>query len=273
MRPAIATALALACKLALSQPPIPSGRERIQPPQASASNAASQAIAEQRGTANVPLFVQSVPSPENEEDAAHKKYERYEKPSLDRRITIGTELLALFTFLLFCFTAALWLATRRLVKDADKSAKQQLRAYVGVKRAWIAQGGPYIDSPVFAQVCIVNAGQTAAHNARVALHFERRPHVNGDFPLVFNDFSTYLQPGFEWNVIQAATDADSKALWAAPLDITKSFFVISGEVTYEDAFGEERSSQFRFKQASAQYVNGKIITWDVGPFGHDNKAT
>ena len=122
----------LCCALALVgsaaaalQPPAPSNGKHTQEPNASASKPASQSATEQRGTASSPLFIQSLSGPEREADAAHKKYEHHEKPTLDRWLTYSTVALALFTLLLFGFTAALWWVTLKLGRQAKADSERQ----------------------------------------------------------------------------------------------------------------------------------------------------
>ena len=52
---------------------------------------------------------------------------------LGLRLKITDTILALFTAGLFFATYALWLATRNLVRGADKTAERQLRPYVSLK--------------------------------------------------------------------------------------------------------------------------------------------
>ena len=78
-----------------------------------------------RGTEGAPLFVKLLPEVPSMEEAHHKQFEQVEKPGLDRRMTIATELLALFTFLLFCFTGALWWVTYRLSRNARTTGTAQ----------------------------------------------------------------------------------------------------------------------------------------------------
>lgn len=72
--------------------------------------------------------------------------------------------IAVFTGLLFAATLALWLATRRLVVGAEKSSKQQLRAY-------ISSGPDFIlsftqKSPAQMRYTMENHGQTPAYALR-----------------------------------------------------------------------------------------------------------
>lgn len=47
-------------------------------------------------------------------------------------VALGTLVTAAFTAILGAATMGLWIATRRLVKGADRTAERQLRAYVGM---------------------------------------------------------------------------------------------------------------------------------------------
>ena len=187
-RALIVRAAQLCCAIAMagsapaaSDPPPPSGWESAKKPHASAGAAvslASQSAPEQRGSASAPLFVQTIPAAESAADATHKEYERHEKPALDRRLTVGTEFLAAFTFLLFCFTAALWWVTYRLSKDArDASARQ----------AWDMQNSLRIAGDM---VCAANESATAAtKSARIAGESavrQQRAYVN-----VFKVFASW----------------------------------------------------------------------------------
>jgi len=108
---------------AASQPPSPSSRIRLENPNPKSDKPAQSTSPESRGTESAPIFVKSIPAPENEAETRHKEYERNEKPSLDRGLTYGTYALSAFTFLLFCFTAALWWVTYRLSKEAKTTGE------------------------------------------------------------------------------------------------------------------------------------------------------
>lgn len=96
---------------------------QVQPPKASQSS--EPVSAKERGTADLPLFVRSVPSIESEADVAHKAYEHHEKPTLDRWLTWSTVALAFFTLVLAIFTGLMWVATYRLAVHAKETATQQ----------------------------------------------------------------------------------------------------------------------------------------------------
>lgn len=84
----------------------------------------------QRGTEKMPLIVRTLPAPKDKEEAEHEVYERHEKPTNERWLTYSTIWLAFVTTFLAIFTAYLWDATRKLVKRAEETARQQLRAFI-----------------------------------------------------------------------------------------------------------------------------------------------
>jgi hypothetical protein len=77
------------------------------------------------GTLQNPLFVRTVPDVESESDAAHKRYEQQEKPSLDRGIAYATYALAFSTVLLTGFTGLMWHATYQLALLSKANAEKQ----------------------------------------------------------------------------------------------------------------------------------------------------
>jgi hypothetical protein len=112
---------------AASNPPPPSSWEGIQKQNSKAAQAAQNPTSEQKGTEQNPIFVKSLPSPQSESDTRHKEYEHHEKPTLERFMGWGTLALAIFTGLLFVFTAGLWWVTYRLSRDAREEGKSRSR--------------------------------------------------------------------------------------------------------------------------------------------------
>lgn len=96
-------------------------------------------------------------------------------------------LLVLVTFLLFIATAGLYYATRDLVQNAEKTAEQQLRAYVGLKRDNIIIRTTCPDCNLAVpmpdgvlernnlQVLIKNFGQTPAYQPYMCPAFLEKP--------------------------------------------------------------------------------------------------
>ena len=99
------------------------------------------------------------------------------------RVKVSDGALVGTNVLLFLATFALWLSTRRLVKDAGKTAEQQLRAYIQVLPAGISDITP--NSNVIIRIAIVNGGSAPAYKCRVRgdVIFAEHPLPNGfDFP-------------------------------------------------------------------------------------------
>jgi hypothetical protein len=90
-------------------------------------------------------------------------------PFYGYRLKITDTLVAAFTALLFFATVALWLSTRNLVRGADKTSKQQLRAYLLPDKAIV----PRTDLvPTTIEINIKNFGQTPAYNVTSWLRTE-----------------------------------------------------------------------------------------------------
>ncbi len=81
---------------------------------------------EQKGTKNSPLYITGeIHTIKNEEEARENAKERNIKAETDATLVIYTGFLALFTFLLFCFTAALWWVTYRLSMASKETGERQ----------------------------------------------------------------------------------------------------------------------------------------------------
>lgn len=145
-------------------------------------------------------------------------------------------LIAIFTGLLFLYTAFLWGATRRLVKDAKHTSERQLQAYVYFDGPTIV-GWPR-DKPNRAsvRVNVVNSGTTWARNvsyqsARVPME----PGEEGD-PFDKAKWSDKTRPfalGPGQKVELQIGDIPF-AYMEAIRDGKKRMFIV-GKVTYEDA--------------------------------------
>jgi hypothetical protein len=90
------------------------------------------------------------------------------------RLKVTDTLLVVVTFLLFGATFALWLSTRRLVRGAEVTAQQQLRAYIGVRAAKIMS---YDGGNTFTvEIETINSGQTPGHKVRYGITAEQMGH-------------------------------------------------------------------------------------------------
>jgi hypothetical protein len=245
-------AIALACWVSLagaSQPPIKGAGENVQKQDAKAEQAAENRARETQGTASNPVFVKSLPSPESEADARHKQYEHQEKPTLDRWLTGGTVALAVFTFLLFCFTAALWYVTYRLSKDARLEFASVNRPQIRIKHVWISSE-LWGEKPVEISLAIVNIGLTPAiirlMNAQIEiLPAESQLPAHPTFPRPDKSVTApKLESGITFEfpkivVLESLTDH----LNTRVRNSSQKLFCF-GHVEYEDSAGRIRKTAF-----------------------------
>jgi hypothetical protein len=120
-------ALAVSSVFAASNSPVPSAGKSISQQKAHSAQANQTTPEIQRGSESEPFFVQSVPGAESPDETDHKKYERHEKPTLERLMGWGTFWLAIFTLLLVIGTAVLAVFTYRLWRDARVTAAASVK--------------------------------------------------------------------------------------------------------------------------------------------------
>ena len=118
-----------------------------------------------QGTYDNPLSIKIIPEPDAKSKAEKDEKYREAKSKEDGFIAKSTVWLAAWTTVLAIFTILLWLATKRLVIDAGKTANRQLRAYVFVDGLGISAFG--IGNTPEATLTLKNFGQTPAYNVRV----------------------------------------------------------------------------------------------------------
>ena len=231
--------------------------------------AANKSDAEQRGTEQAPIFVKT-PGPSTDAERDYETYEKHQKPWNETATAYATIALGVITLALAIFTGFLWNATRKLVSEAKDTAKKELRAYLGVKRAYFGIHRYQTNVSFVAHLTIANSGQTTADKVRLALHvgFTDDPATQ-QFPITFRPGTTYLVAGSEWNLHMPMVKEIADAL-AAKLATA----YIWGRIEYVDAFGVDRHSAFRF---SSDVINidrsGETVGWDVYPEPEGNEAT
>jgi len=206
-----------------------------------------KAGAKQRGTEKVPIFVKT-PAPTTQAERDYETYEKREKPANERKITDATVALAWITGVLALFTAGLWFATYRLVREAKDTAKRQLRAYLSI------DGFPYVshldttDNTIWWSIHPVwkNGGATPTTslflNTDASLRNEKLPD-NFDFPGAPGETIRMLVGANA--TVTARTLAIKGADLMAVRDGTK-FFYIWGWAKYKDIFPDtpERITRF-----------------------------
>lgn len=219
---------------------------------------------DQRGTDQAPFVVKVHPAPPSEPPPApDANKEKYKSPEWDWWWDKSPEIL------IALFTLCLWLATRKLVKDADETAKKELRAYVGIERVRIID---FDDNfPHRGQFIIQNFGKTMAMNTNIWINGVMTDKDIFHFPLEDKDIksTTVVMPnesigGIEQNLPRHPRNIANTA------DITKSFY-LWGRIEYKDVFGKPHWTIFRFRSyRRAHYPDegGGSIT-----YGHAVKAT
>jgi hypothetical protein len=187
------------------------------------------------------------------------------------KLKITDTLLTAFTLVLALATGGLWLATRSLVKGADKTAERQLRAYIYVEKAKLK----FVDDKWKLRTRIRNFGQTPAHNvrwARTALVVD----WNGGKPALptpgENETDILGSMGPREDYFEAELDDPKDKTKRIDLTITpnadptvkstpatKALFLV-GTIKYKTVFGsDDRTTDFRY------YIGGDVnFDFDVG---------
>lgn len=208
--------------------------------------------------------------------AAHEKF----------WVAFGTIILAAVTLILGAATVFLYLATRALVRGAELTAERQLRAYVLLDSASMvaaASDGTAISPkrPIgigFQPLVLMgwkNYGQTPAHNVVMsgAVAIADWPLDPSKLPPVPADEGgsvDIIGPQGTRRKLEISTKplVLSETDYIAIRDGRKAIFAY-GVVTYEDAFGKGRTTEYR------QFVGGEMGIQGTKVSAHDsgNKAT
>jgi hypothetical protein len=160
----------------------------------------------------------------------------------------ATVVIAIFTVILGFATAFLYIATRDLVKGAEKTAERQLRAYVSVDGAVIIHANDGW-SPNF-RIKIQNYGQTPAYevSSRSAVTFvviaggapnweqlPKNPTHPSDLGPGQNHEETLIIHHDPWQIMKAEIEKKSGICY------------LFGEITYRDIFGADHYTRFRLE--------------------------
>lgn len=181
------------------------------------------------------------------------------------RLKITDTLVAGFTALLFIATMALWWATQRLVRGADRTAERQLRAYLGLDKMG------FRNDSYFAQyeVGIRNFGTTPANNVRIRLDSDLRDAADDRPFTIGSDFQSY-GPLSPTQVTVALVDEDREfdtEEWASIYNGSRILYLF-GEVLYDDCFNRTRSLKFRL-MTEARFGSAKRGQLKFCPYGNE----
>jgi hypothetical protein len=147
-------------------------------------------------------------------------------------------------WLLFLATMALFWATWRLVKGAERTAERQLRAYVHISAARAIQVGAAINYYVEAK----NFGQTPAYNVRLRYMVKLREVISSEpfsLPEGAKASAATLAPGTPMHDEFTPNQMLGPNQLLAIKSGSKAIYIF-GVITYDDIFNTERTTKFRY---------------------------
>jgi hypothetical protein len=175
-------------------------------------------------------------------------------------VTISTAIMAVFTIGLFISTHLLW-------KSGERHSEQELRAYVGVVRADIKR---HIEKgTIKAEIQITNRGQTPAYDLTAISSFDFHEIPRKEFGTYGKNTtpqsrSTILPNEGVPMTLYAERVVTSEDLKSVREERFAFFFY--GTISYKDAFGKDRRTDFRF--IAGNNKSGTLI-WEVTPEGNE----
>lgn len=188
--------------------------------------------------------------------------------------SLSTAVLALITAVLAYFTFSLWRATGKLVSDAEKTSKRELRAYIGIG------GGEVFVLPnkiLRGAVEIKNFGETPAHNVMVAVAGELRA-LGDKRPFIDPDFIPHKQPiapTMSWTFGHEFREMTAQDLEDVLAD--RKLVYIWGHVQYQDIYKETQTLRFRLRNVVKILITTEkgtaIQKWKFYPEEEGNDAS
>jgi hypothetical protein len=181
---------------------------------------------------------------------------------LGYRLKVTDTLLVVFTSLLFLATVALSLATRSLVRGADKTAERQLRAYIYTETTNIT----FKDGEWKLWYRIKNFGQTPAYDVTVKSRSEVLDWSTKMPSMPTTDKTEKVgSMGPHGDIFEIESEIQGTASVAELENMTKAIFLV-GTITYATLFGgEERNTQFRYYVGGdMRYCEGKMTADSTG---------
>lgn len=217
------------------------------------------------------------------------------------------EILAAFTVLLAIFTLALWASTSRIAEEAkessgktiktmeaaatqqatdtqtslgiaqrsadaatetvatmERNARKELRAYMGVATNHIVRDRGSRSSDSW-ELVIQNFGKTMAQDTRIRISTILAGEGETEFPWGDITTKTVVMPGeslgfhIDITMPRPASTSSRAFLW--------------GKIEYDDVFGEDHWTTFRFMSDQEAYVIGNTPGWATKHCDDGNKAT
>lgn len=251
-------ALVVAASAAASNPPVKQQAEQASAPK-------HEPESDYRGTEKAPFVVrvQAVPPP-TEEERREKAEERHDKADSDWWLVKLTAALAVATIALVFATGLLWRSTKKLVTEAEDTAKRQLRAYVSTDTEVVTIDGALPKVPTHG-IILRNHGQTPANQIT---HWTRL--LVAEFPLkepldrsepVDVVIKSVLHPGADRHIV-AEKDLTDDEFGAIMKDGYALYFW--GDVKYIDVFNNPQSTRFTYFLDRGAFKIGKWAHYKDG---------
>jgi len=178
---------------------------------------------------------------------------------------LRTDPVATFTFLLFIATGLLWWSTRQLVLGAEKTATQELRAYVFPR---IDENMSYgFDWYRSVPLMIKNFGQTPAYDLACSLYiglykFPLDTDINHSEQLASSARSA-LAPSEYFRQYACLPDDLNKAEIDSVINKQSAIF-ISGKVEYFDAFKQKHTTSICLYSTGPDFRKGLLAYYHEG---------
>src|SRR3984893_3869189 len=174
-------------------------------------------------------------------------------------------IIAAFTIVIALSTVFLWVATRDLVRGAEKTAKQQLRAYLSVENA--TRLGSHSLTPKFS-LRFKNCGQTPAYNVIywVDVKVHKFPFDSGLIPSKNKIMGRLELPptmGFSCAPINSDNIASIPTEHEREFSESKIAFYIFGRLDFDDAFGEPRWLELRLVYLPESMSSGALVVDEI----------
>jgi hypothetical protein len=178
------------------------------------------------------------------------------------------DIIAAFAVILALSTIFLWFATRDLVAGTQDFSKMQFRAYLGPSETFIT-GVAAGERPVI-ESSIRNFGQTPAYRVRywtdakvmdtTVERFERIPYEAGE---------KTINPGRDGFTIKSRVAEPLTEEDMSKIRLGTASVYFYGLITYRDAFGRSRKTQFRLQHGGPRLAGTEDLI--ISPKG--NRAT
>ena len=175
------------------------------------------------------------------------------------------DIIAGFAVILALSTIFLWLATRDLVAGAQSAARMQLRAYLGPSEIFVT-GVAAGERPVV-ESTIRNFGQSPAYRVSYWAEtkvldpridrFERVPSDAGD---------RTVNPGRDGFMIKSRLADPLTEEQMSKIRLGTASIYFYGVISYRDAFGRRRKTQFRFQHGGARLAGTEDLS--ISPKGN-----